>query len=70
MRDLTDAVSEAVGQPVDIDQQPEQPGDVKRTGGSNQLAGDQLGWKPETSLTDGIAAQVDWHRRGRAQTPG
>lgn len=62
MRDLIDAVGDAVGHPVPVDQQPEQPGDVHRTGGSNDLAGRVLGWAPETSLLDGIKAQVDWHR--------
>lgn len=61
MRDLIDAVGDAVGQPVVIDQHPAQPGDVHRTGGSNELAGETLGWKPETPLTEGIRAQVDWH---------
>lgn len=66
MRDLIDAVGKAVGQPVPVEQQPEQPGDVRQTGGSNELAAMELGWSPATSLADGIAAQVDWHRSRRA----
>lgn len=65
MRDLIDAVGEAVGHPVPVEEHGEQPGDVHRTGGSNQLAAMELDWTPQTSLADGIAAQVDWHRRRR-----
>lgn len=66
MRDLIDTVGQVVGQPVRIDQQPEQAGDVQRTGGSNDLAAAELGWAPQTNLVDGIRAQVDWHRARRA----
>jgi UDP-glucuronate 4-epimerase len=66
MRDLIEAVGDAVGKAVPVDQQPEQPGDVRRTGGSNELARTLLGWTPETTLADGIAQQVDWHRRRRS----
>lgn len=67
MRDLISAVGEAVGSAVQIDPQPAQPGDVDRTGGSNDRAFAELGWAPATTLVDGIKAQVDWHlslRRG------
>lgn len=61
MRDVIDAVGDAVGSPVPVERHPEQPGDVQRTGGSNDAARRLLGWEPQTSLTDGIAAQVAWH---------
>ncbi len=65
MRDLIDAVGDAVGASVPVDQQAEQPGDVARTGGSNDAAGEKLGWTPTTDLVDGIKAQVAWHRRAK-----
>lgn len=65
MSDLIDAVGASVGQPVPVDRQAEQAGDVKRTGGSNDLAAAELRWAPQTSLADGIAAQVEWHRKLR-----
>ena len=65
LRDVIDAVGDAVGEPVPIEQHPEQPGDVQRTGGSNEAARKLLGWVPRTSLADGIAAQVAWHRSRR-----
>ena len=66
VRDLIDAVSNAVGRPVPVEELPEQPGDVARTGGSNALAGELLRWGPATTLAQGIQAQVDWHRARRA----
>lgn len=65
LRDVIDAVGEAVGSPVPIEQHSEQPGDVQRTGGSNEAARKLLGWEPRTTLADGIAAQVAWHRARR-----
>ena len=41
---------------------PAQAGDSFRNGGSIARARDVLGWVPEVSLRDGIAAQVAWHR--------
>src|SRR5690606_32078257 len=65
LRDVIDAVGDAVGMSVPIEQHPEQPGDVRRTGGSNDAARQLLGWEPRTPLADGIAAQVAWHRSRR-----
>ena len=65
VRDLIDAVGESVGRPVEVDKLDAQPGDVHRTGGSNELARDLLGWEPTTSLDEGIRAQVEWHRARR-----
>ena len=62
MRRLIDAVGDAIGRPAPIDQRPAQPGDVHRTGGDNARARELLAWKPSTSLEEGIAAQVAWHR--------
>jgi nucleoside-diphosphate-sugar epimerase len=38
-----------------------QAGDARRTGGDTRAAREKLGWKAETSLTDGLARQVAWH---------
>jgi UDP-glucuronate 4-epimerase len=62
MTELIDLVSELTGEVIRIDELPGQPGDVVRTGGSNELAERLIGWKPETALRDGIAAQVAWHQ--------
>lgn len=67
MRELIDAVGVAVGAPVPVKQLPSQLGDVDRTGGSNALASSMLGWSATTNLSDGIQAQVDWHREQHRQ---
>jgi nucleoside-diphosphate-sugar epimerase len=62
LNDLIALVGEVAGSPVAVDPEPQQPGDSFRNGGSIARARDLLGWTPEVSLRDGIAAQVDWHR--------
>ena len=66
MRDLLELAADLVGQPVAIEQLPNQPGDVARTGGTIDRAQELLGWAPETDLRTGLAAQVEWHRARRA----
>jgi len=63
---LIDLVGEIAGAPVLIDRQPPQAGDAARTGGSTERIGSILGWQSTTSLAEGVAAQVDWHRRQRS----
>lgn len=58
--DVIDAVGDAAGEPVPIDWRPAEPGDVFETGGDITRAHELLGWVPETSLRDGIAAQLAW----------
>ncbi len=63
--DLVAVVGDAVGQPVQIDWRPGQPGDVRRTGGSIERAKRLLGWEPKVDLAEGVARQVAWHRARR-----
>ncbi len=63
---LIDLVGETAGSPVIIDRQPPQAGDAARTGGSTARIEDVLGWHSTTSLAEGVAAQLDWHRRQRS----
>jgi UDP-glucuronate 4-epimerase len=62
LNDLIDLVGEVAGSPVAIEPEPTQAGDSLRNGGSIGRARDMLGWGPQVSLRDGIAAQVEWHR--------
>ena len=48
--------------PVSVDPLAAQPGDVQRTGGSIERAGQILGWEPRTDIRTGLAAQLEWHR--------
>ncbi len=59
---LIEMVGEAVGTPVPVEQRPSQAGDATKTGGSTERIEAVLGWKATTSLEEGIARQVEWHR--------
>lgn len=67
LRQVIDVVGDLVGRPVALDQYPPQAGDVRRTGGSTQLARTHLGWAPQFPLETGLKAQVDWHLARHAQ---
>jgi nucleoside-diphosphate-sugar epimerase len=66
MRDLLELAGEVVGASPRIEQLPNQPGDVARTGGTIDRARSLLGWEPSTDLRTGLAAQAEWHRARRA----
>lgn len=65
---LIELVEELTGATIAIDEQDSKPGDVARNGGHIERAAELLGWKPATSLRDGISAQVEWHRTEMATT--
>ena len=58
LSELIDAVGRAVGRPVPVVVGPEQPGDVRRTGGDTRGARAALGWRPQVGLPEGLAEQV------------
>jgi nucleoside-diphosphate-sugar epimerase len=62
MSEVIELVGELAGRKVLLDRQPEQPGDVARTGGSIEQATKLLDWVPHTTLRDGLAAQIAWHK--------
>lgn len=65
MNELIEIVGEAVGIPVVLDRREAQHGDVRATGGDISRTTAALGWKPRTSLAEGVATQVAWHRGRR-----
>jgi len=69
MNDVAREVESATCRPVEIDYQPTQPGDVYRTGGSNEMAQAVLGWQPRVALREGIAAQIAWHQSRASHIP-
>lgn len=62
VNELVALLGTVVGRPVRTQLQPAQPGDVQRTGGTVDRAQQVLGWKPQVSVPEGLAAQVAWQR--------
>ena len=62
LSDVIGVVEELTGAGIELDRQPTQAGDARRTGGSTYLAESELGWTPEVPLREGVASQVAWHR--------
>ena len=58
--DLLALIARLVGHRLRVEHLPEQPGDVRRTGGSTERAQALISWKPQTSLEEGVRQQLDW----------
>jgi UDP-glucuronate 4-epimerase len=62
-------IGEATGRPLRVDRRPPLAGDARHTGADGTRAEALLGYRPETDLAAGLAAQVAWvSRRQRAAT--
>jgi UDP-glucuronate 4-epimerase len=66
LNETIDLIEELVGKKIERDIQPEQKGDVTRTGGSIELASEVLNWRPEVGLREGLTKQIEWHLARRA----
>jgi nucleoside-diphosphate-sugar epimerase len=55
------------GRRVILERRDPQPGDVRRTGADTSRARRTLGWRPTTSLREGLRSELEWvtARRGR-----
>ncbi|MCS6866626.1 MAG: NAD-dependent epimerase/dehydratase family protein [Gemmataceae bacterium] len=51
-----------IGQPAIIERHPPRPGDQLATGADVTKLTRHLGWKPTTSIDDGLAQQVEWQK--------
>jgi nucleoside-diphosphate-sugar epimerase len=51
-----------IGRPAIIEKHPPRPGDQLATGADVSKLFRHLGWKPTTSLDDGLAQQVEWQK--------
>jgi len=60
--DLIHAVGRVLDAPVRINQEPVQPGDVPRTYACVDQAKRLLGWRPTTTLDEGLARYIPWVR--------
>jgi UDP-glucuronate 4-epimerase len=62
LAELIVLVGDLAGAPVEVEARPAEPGDSRRNGGAIDRARELLGWEPRVSLSDGILAQLAWHR--------
>ncbi len=60
LRDLIDAVREATGRDLPIEPAPPQPGDVQRTWADLSRSEAALGYRPRTTLAEGLRKQWEW----------
>jgi UDP-glucuronate 4-epimerase len=59
---LVELISQALGKKANVEWQPEQPGDMKRTLADVTLSGRALGYAPKVPIEEGIARFVAWLR--------
>lgn len=62
---LYDAMARAADVDAPAERAPARPGELDRSALSPSLAGEQLGWRPQVSLDDGVARVLDWFRTRR-----
>jgi len=67
LNDLIAIIEQAVGKKAQINQLPDQPGDVPLTSADVSKARSLLGFNPTTAIADGVPAYVQWFREMRAQ---
>jgi nucleoside-diphosphate-sugar epimerase len=60
LRHALNLISELIGRPVKLEHRPGGIGEAKRTGCDGTLARDELGFRPQVQLRDGLAAQLAW----------
>jgi UDP-glucuronate 4-epimerase len=67
LNEVVDLIGEATGRPLRVERRPAQPGDVRHTGADGTRAEALLGYRPQTDLATGLAAQAEWvTRRSRS----
>lgn len=64
--DVLALVGDLVGRPVSVEHHQRPPGDPDLTHASVDRLRGAVGWVPTTTLGDGLAAQVAWHRERAA----
>jgi nucleoside-diphosphate-sugar epimerase len=62
VNELVGVLGDLLDHELEIVHVPAQPGDVERTGGSNERARRLLRWEPRTPLREGLARQIEWTR--------
>src|SRR5688572_19268838 len=65
LADLVAQIERALGKKASLERVPDQPGDVPLTYASIERAREELGYDPQTPVSEGIPKFVDWFRRRR-----
>ncbi|MEM9607375.1 MAG: NAD-dependent epimerase/dehydratase family protein [Actinomycetota bacterium] len=68
LNELIELVGALTGRSVRLESAPSADGDPMTTIANIEATEQVLGWQPTWSLTDGVAAQVDWHAQRPAAT--
>jgi len=68
VNDVLGLIGEITGRPVEVRREDRQRGDVRDTHASTERARAELGWKPATSLREGLGAEIEWLRAEVAAT--
>lgn len=63
LTEVIETVERLTDRRIELDRHPVQAGDVDRTSGATDTARALLGWVPEVPVVEGLARQVEWHRR-------
>ncbi len=69
LKDLISGIADAMGMTPEIEQLPEQPGDVERTYADISKARDLLGYEPDTPIEEGLRVFADWVKDYYADRP-
>lgn len=69
LNQVIELVEELSGQPVEVRRRLRAAGDVRRTASDTALIRHDLGWAPKTSVTNGLAEQLQWMRSLVAPVP-
>ena len=70
LTELIGLVERALDKKAEIDQQPEQPGDLPQTFADVSKAGELLGYSPSTPIAVGVPKYVNWYLDYMATTAG
>ena len=62
LMDMIALIEQSLGKKVEMNLMDIQPGDVKKTFADIKYSRDKLGYKPTTSITEGIPAFIRWYR--------
>ncbi len=69
LNEYIETFEKVIGKKANIDQHPEQPGDVQKTYADVSKAKELLNWEPKTNLEEGLTKFIAWFEKYRAEKP-